>query len=230
MQMVRKLPIYNSYQSSTSRKDNNLERAKNIATIFSAIAIPIVLTIAGYFIQKQITNDSLKKDYVGIAAGILKEDPKNQEPELRTWAIKVLDDNSPVPFSKRAKAGLLTGIPIVLPGPAWYGPPSVCRTPSPKRTIVDKFHKLDKEITGASPEEAIKLLGLFADRVMKEEKDALITQVKLDCIQKWTDNEERNDIEYRKSIGAPSSKSVFEELDKKQPVPATTSNNSNNPK
>lgn len=220
MQMVRKLPMHNSNQSRASRKDNNLERAKNIATIFSAIAIPIVLTIAGYFIQKQITDDSLKKDYVGIAAGILKEDPKNQEPELRTWAIKVLDDNSPVPFSKKAKAGLLTGMPIVVPGPAWLGPPADCRKPAPKRTIVDKFHKLTKDIEGASQEEAIEQLASFADKVMAEEKDVLITRLNLECLQKWTAFQEQSDIDYRKKIGAPSSKSVFEELNRKQTNPA----------
>lgn len=90
-------------------KDVNFERAKNIATIFSAIAIPIVLTIAGYFIQKQITNDSLKKDYVGIAAGILKDDAKVQEPDLRAWAVKVLDDNSPVPFRKKQRMACYLG-------------------------------------------------------------------------------------------------------------------------
>ena len=66
------------------------EAAKNIATIFSAIAIPVVLTIAGYYIQRQLADDGLKKDYVGIAASILKENPANQEPDLRKWATRLL--------------------------------------------------------------------------------------------------------------------------------------------
>src|ERR1035437_9012527 len=104
------MPIPKRHMVRLSRamqqQDVSLERAKNMATIFSAIAIPIVLTIAGYLIQRQLTDDSLKKDYVGIATGILKENPANQEPDLRTWAVKVLDENSPVPFSKKAKESL----------------------------------------------------------------------------------------------------------------------------
>lgn len=212
--MLRNSPIRNNHILSASRKDNNLERAKNIATIFSAIAIPIVLTIAGYFIQRQITDDSLKKDYVGIATGILKDDSKNQEPELREWAIKVLDDNYPVPFSKKAKEGLLTGIPIVVQGPLWINPAAFCRTPSPKRTILDKFHRLTNKTTDSDLLGMTNQLASFADSVMEEEKEAVLTEVKLECLQKWIDFEEQSDIEYRKSIGAPSSKSILEELEK----------------
>jgi len=197
-------------------KDDNLERAKNIAAIFSAIAVPIVLTIAGYFIQRQITDDGLKKDYVAIASAILKEDPKTQEPDLRSWAVKVLEENSPVPFSKKAKEGLLTGAPIVLPGPAWLGPPEDCRTPPKKRYVFESYKKLTDEIKGLSHDEADKKIIDFIEMVVQKEADVLRSLERLKCIQQWTDYLEKSDIEYRESIGAPSSKSVFEEIAKQK--------------
>ncbi len=75
-----KFRTHSRFNPPARADDPTLERTKNVATIISAIAIPIVQAIAGYFVQ----NEGLKKDYVGIAAGILKEDATKQEPELRT--------------------------------------------------------------------------------------------------------------------------------------------------
>jgi len=67
------------------------------------VAIPIVLAIGGYFIQRQLADEGLKKDYVSIAAGILKENAAGQEADLRKWAVEILETNSPVPFTSNAK-------------------------------------------------------------------------------------------------------------------------------
>ena len=194
------------------RDDPIFERAKNLATIVSAIAIPIVLAIAGYFVQRELSNEGLKKDYVGIAASILKEDAAKQEPELRTWAVKVLDDNSPVPFSKRAKEGLIAGSPVVVPGPAWIGPPEKCRKPPAKRTVYEALSKLSKEAKELDQRQLLLRMQDFVDVVLKQEQAALETAARLECLQKWVVVEEKMDIEYRERIGALSSKSVYEQL------------------
>ena len=193
-----------------------LERLKNIATIFSAVAIPVVLTVAGYFIQSQLSDAGLRKDYVGIAAGILKENPANQEPDLRSWALAVLEDNSPVPFSKKAREGLLTGIPVVASGFAWLGPPEDCRKAPEKRTVLEEYIKLAKEqASGKLSEEQLRQrINRFLDIVRDQEKDVLITRLRLKCMQQWANSSEQSDIEYRAAIGAPSSKSIMEQIRK----------------
>ena len=193
-----------------------LERLKNIATIFSAVAIPVVLTVAGYFIQSQLSDAGLRKDYVGIAAGILKENPANQEPDLRSWALAVLEDNSPVPFSKKAREGLLTGIPVVAPSLAWLGPPEDCRKAPEKRTVLEEYIKLAKEqASGKLSEEQLRQrINRFLDIVRDQEKDVLITRLRLKCMQQWANSSEQSDIEYRAAIGAPSSKSIMEQIRK----------------
>lgn len=212
MPPATKLRAHNRGKIAPKLDDPKFERAKNMATIVSAIAIPIVLAVAGYFVQRELSNEGLKKDYVGIAAGILKEDATKQEPELRTWAVKVLDDNSPVPFSKKAKEGLIAGFPVVFPGPAWLSPPERCRRPPAKRTVYEELSKLSKEAEGLDQPQLLLRLQDFVDVVVKQEEAALEMANRLECLQKWVAAEEKMDIEYRERIGAPSSKSVYEQL------------------
>ncbi len=202
------------------------ERAKNLATIVSAIAIPIVLALAGYFVQRELSNEGLKKDYVGIAAGILKEDAAKQEPELRTWAVKVLDDNSPVPFSKKAKEGLIAGSPATAAGPAWLSPPVECRVPPAKRTVREALSRLAKEAAGLNQRELLLRMQDFVDVVVKQEEVALETAARLECLQEWVAGEENMDIEYRERIGAPSSSSVYEQIAREKAVAGSSATGS----
>lgn len=212
MSSSTKLRANNRARVATKSGDPTYERAKNLATIVSALAIPIVLALAGYFVQRQLSNEGLKKDYVSIAAGILKEDAAKQEPELRTWAVKVLDDNSPVPFSKKVKEGLISGSPVVVSGPAWLNPPEKCLRPPAKRTVYQELSKLSKEAEGLDERQLLLRMQDFIDVVVKQEQAALETAVRLECLQKWVIVEEKMDIEYRQRIGAPSRKSVYEQI------------------
>jgi hypothetical protein len=205
---VRSIPKRND----SNLADRRLERAKSLATIFSAVAIPIVLTVAGYYIQRQLSNEGIRKDYVGIATAILKEKAETQEPELRAWAVKILDENAPIPFTKKAKESLLTG--IVVNGLPWMGPPDNCRIPPPKRTILQQFKKLASSSHSVGDNEYIKLLANFAESVVKQEEEALLVSIRLKCMQEWASSAEKSDIDYRNAIGAPSSKSIYEELRK----------------
>ena len=82
---------------------NRLEIIKDLATIASAVAIPVVLATVGYFVQQSVALQGVQKDYVGFAVSILKDDPKRQDPDLRKWAIAVMAKNSPVPFTEKMK-------------------------------------------------------------------------------------------------------------------------------
>lgn len=110
---------------------------------------------------------------------------------------------------------MLSGTYIVVPGPAWFGPPDDCRKPSAKRTIAEDYLKLAKMAPNLTHDEVDKRLADFAEKVFKQEKDVMFTRLRLSCLQNWANRSEQSDIEYRKSIGAPSSKSVFEPLQHK---------------
>jgi len=94
---------------------DTLAKLQSISAIVAAIAIPVVLAVVGYFIQDKIASEGLKRDYVQIAIGVLKEkkDKDNDDVALRRWAIEVLDRNAPVRFSPDLKEILQKGIKVI---------------------------------------------------------------------------------------------------------------------
>lgn len=166
--------------------ESKLERWKSISFIVSSIAIPIVLAIVGYYIQKQLSEEGLKKDYVSIAASILKENPTNQEPELRKWAVTMLDSNSPISFSGKAKAGLEKGsIYLAIAPPRIPNAPEDCMEEPRPAKIAPVVSKLFKKQYGSTDEMA-KDFKKFVILSLNAEKEAMLDRAALECLQKYS--------------------------------------------
>lgn len=91
-----------------SSQSERLEFWKQIAQIVSALAIPVVLALIGFFVQRSLADAGLKKDYVQMALNVLNSQPTKENEQLREWAISVLDKNSPVPIPLKLKSQLAT--------------------------------------------------------------------------------------------------------------------------
>ncbi|ETF04666.1 hypothetical protein W822_01830 [Advenella kashmirensis W13003] len=52
--------------------------------------------------QKYTTDTTVQKDYVQIAIQILREPRRDDDSEIRLWAKKMVDKNSPVPIPQEA--------------------------------------------------------------------------------------------------------------------------------
>lgn len=101
----------------------SLNKWQSIASIAASVAIPIVLAFVGYIVQAKISTEGIRKDYVQIAISILKE---GQDEELRKWAVEVLDENSPIPFSKDLRTKLEKNrvyVPVAVECPGFPNPP-----------------------------------------------------------------------------------------------------------
>ena len=85
---------------------NKLARIETIAKVASLIAIPVVLAGVGWLVQDKLATRTVSKDYVQLAVSILSQ-PKQAgiDPALRSWAVELLNDNSPVKFSTEVSAG-----------------------------------------------------------------------------------------------------------------------------
>lgn len=92
--------------------NDRLEVLKQIFQILSAVAIPVILALIGYFVQSSLADAGLKKDYVQMALGVLKEQPTKENEQLRQWAIAVLDKNSPVTIPASLKSQLVKSTPF----------------------------------------------------------------------------------------------------------------------
>jgi hypothetical protein len=164
---------------------NALERWKSISTIVSAIAIPLVLALAGYFIQQKLAGDGLKKDYVAIATSILKEDSKIQEPDLRRWAVAVLELNSPIPFNAKVKEGLESGNAFRIAFPIAYPPPpDQCMKAPSKERIAPLIKKLRKESladTKSLIDQYDRLIAVAVEAEIEFSED----RIRLTCMQRY---------------------------------------------
>lgn len=114
-----------------------LEKIQSIASIASSIAIPLILAIGGYVVQREIADGGIKKDYVGMATSILKEDARSQDPALRLWAIETMSAFAPIKLSPQAEAGFRAWAIPELPEPARQQPlPDWC-----KPSCIEALHK-----------------------------------------------------------------------------------------
>lgn len=97
-------------QETTPSRDS-WARAETAAKIGSLVAIPVVLAIVGWLVQDKLAARTVNKDYVQLAVSILSQ-PKQAaiDPALRSWAVELLNENSPVKFSAEVSGQLRTGV------------------------------------------------------------------------------------------------------------------------
>ncbi|MFZ6781252.1 M15 family metallopeptidase [Undibacterium sp. Ji83W] len=132
--------------------------------VISIALIPVVLAVGGWFIQKQIQDQSIAKDYVQLAVSILKE-PESAKisPEIRNWAARLLNDNSKTKLSDEALSQLSKGV-IVLPG---YTPSS-----RPVESLQPVVAVLARKLIEAAAAQGIEV-KIIRTLVTSEEQNAL---------------------------------------------------------
>ncbi|MDX6558554.1 MAG: hypothetical protein QOF72_1603 [Blastocatellia bacterium] len=86
------------------------ETFERVSKTLSILAIPVVLAFGGWLIQERLQDQAVSRDYVQLAVSILKE-PKtsNVDPQMRTWAVQLLNDNSPTKFNAQVFEQLKSG-------------------------------------------------------------------------------------------------------------------------
>ena len=132
-----------------------LETLKAWSAIVSAVAMPIVVAIVGFFVQRSLSSEGLKKDYVQIAISVLMQAPSKDGTDLRTWAIKVLEVNSPVPLPEKAKEDLYRlAFPVPLDSPVDVGKHMRCR--QLQRELADKANAASPSIGQEEAKSAIE--------------------------------------------------------------------------
>lgn len=86
------------------------ETVERVSKTLSILAVPVVLAIGGWVIQQRLQDKTVSRDYVQLAVSILKE-PKgaNADPQIRAWAVQLLNDNSPTKFNAQVFEQLKSG-------------------------------------------------------------------------------------------------------------------------
>lgn len=113
--------------------DTWLDTAEKLSRILSIAAIPVVLAVGGWLIQRQLQDQTIRRDYVQLALSILQNpDPSKVPPEIREWAVDLLNENSPTKLNTQAIKNLKSGA-ITLSGFNFV--PSSALTPELQRTL-----------------------------------------------------------------------------------------------
>jgi hypothetical protein len=88
-----------------------LSKAKDLATIVSVLAVPLILAVGGWWIQDRIAEQGTRSQYVQIAVGILSTKPPesvtDEQTALRRWAISIVDLYAPVKLSQEGRDALI---------------------------------------------------------------------------------------------------------------------------
>lgn len=96
------------------------DKLESISKITSAIAVPVVIALGGWWIQDSIMQQSIGKDYVALAVSVLEKPKAEVDQGLRDWAVDILDDYAPRRFSPDTIARLKKGS-ASLPGSIFLG-------------------------------------------------------------------------------------------------------------
>src|ERR1700675_3542959 len=72
---------------------------ERLARVLSLVAIPVVLAVIGAWIQSTLNRNTVGRDYVQLAVSVLTSDKDKAPPELRAWAVDLLNENSPTKFT-----------------------------------------------------------------------------------------------------------------------------------
>lgn len=106
------------------------DRFETISRTLSIAAIPVLLAVVGWLVQRQVQKQSVSKDYVQLAVSILREqDPSKVNTELRSWAVDLLNAYSVVKLSASMSDVLKTGQAVLPPLEGFAASPSAALTP-----------------------------------------------------------------------------------------------------
>ena len=89
------------------------EIVEKVAKTISLVAIPIIIAVLGWIIQDRLKTREVSKDYVNLSINILTQAEQSKiHPDIRAWAVDLLNQHSPTPFApevaRRLKSGELS--------------------------------------------------------------------------------------------------------------------------
>jgi hypothetical protein len=119
--------------------DTWLDTTEKFSRIFSSAAIPVVIAVFGWLIQRKLQHQMLRRDYVQLALSILQNpNPSKVDPTIREWAVDLLDENSPIKLKPEAIKKLKSG-EITLSGFSFV--PSSALTPELQQELETSLEK-----------------------------------------------------------------------------------------
>lgn len=141
---------------SEGREPDAWAKLERVSRVLSVAAIPLVLAAGGWIVQKhlqqqtaavqqQLQNQTVSKDYVQLAVSILREpDQSKVKPEMRDWAVDLLNAYSAVKLKPTVAEQLKNGKAVLPPLETFAAEPTSALTPevdSKLRPALEEFQQ-----------------------------------------------------------------------------------------
>jgi hypothetical protein len=94
--------------SNQKRSGPPKDRWDKFQILSSGGLVPLVIAGAGYYYSESQQESENRVKYVEIAVQQLRAEPTRETAALRSWAVELLNKNSPIKLSAEAKAQLLS--------------------------------------------------------------------------------------------------------------------------
>ncbi len=91
------------------------EKWKIISTSISVLLIPIVIAFIANMYSQSMKDAELKIKYLDLAIKILQEEPKPENENIRTWAVKLINEHSEVKLNESTENGLIKEYRLTVP-------------------------------------------------------------------------------------------------------------------
>ena len=110
--------------------ESKSQKFQYIATGISVLIIPIIVGYYGNLIQEKMQNKQLEvnnialkieennnknkldNEYIKLAINVLKDNPSEENRELRTWAVAIVNKYSDIKLSESTQKSLIEEIPL----------------------------------------------------------------------------------------------------------------------
>lgn len=123
-----------------------------VLKIFSALALPIVLAVLGYWFNDSLKSRELNVKYVEIAVNVLSQPPSEETKSLRQWAITLINQHAAVKIDDNLRDILVND--EALPANVLSSPKRGFKEVAGKR-IVDKIIISDTQNANTEAELAV---------------------------------------------------------------------------
>lgn len=154
-----------------------LANLKDIAVAVAAIAVPVLVALLGSHYNAAIKEREVSAKFVELAVQILQKDPSKTDMDagVRTWATRVLDQYSGVPFDQKTREEIVRQVPLprVIDVPLEGGSRGVTADRIIDRVIVRDTQQsdLEKELQGLRASNVSYHYIVGKDRVITRLKD-----------------------------------------------------------
>lgn len=160
----------------------DIEGAKTVITLLSAVIIPVLLAYLGSRFTNVQKERDIQAQFVKIAVDILQAPPTRENKNVREWATQIINQYSGVPLSSEARRDLIENVQI---SALEFGLKYAAKAPS---ATVDKVQDALRQLgyltgpaTGSADQAMVEALiafqrehGMVADGALGPQTEAAI--------------------------------------------------------